>query len=396
MLVGLVFLWLLFSTPSATSSDLSGRPPRNSRSSAARQGDGGATDPLSVLITHLVDTTDHRALARRVRELAIERPVGSAAHSRVADLIRAHFASLSGWRLDEDSFEQPTILGQQRFTNLIATFLPKRSQRHLLRSTNMRDIAAPRRLVLAAHYDSKRFEHFSFHAATDSAVPVAILLDLATALQPWLLRARDADRLDLALQLVFFDGEEAFGEWTESDSVYGSTHLASLWANISLAADAAPTPHANGLSNISLFLLLDLIGGPAPTIYNYLFDIPASDAAFRSMASIEATLTRLKLLHQPIDENGLPIEPSPPPPPTDTAAYFVPRALQRRMFIDDDHRAFLARNVPVLHAIPIPYPGVWHLESDNVANLDWQVVHDFALLAKVFTASYLQLQSSPP
>ena len=66
------------------------------------------------------------------------------------------------------------------------------------------------------------------------------------------------------------------------------------------------------------------------------------------------------------------------------------------MFIDDDHRAFLARNVPVLHAIPIPYPGVWHLESDNVANLDWQVVHDFALLAKVFTASYLQLHSSPP
>jgi len=28
------------------------------------------------------------------------------------------------------------------------------------------------------------------------------------------------------LQLIFFDGEEAFVDWTETDSLYGSRHLA--------------------------------------------------------------------------------------------------------------------------------------------------------------------------
>ena len=29
--------------------------------------------------------------------------------------------------------------------------------------------------------------------------------------------------------VVFFDGEEAFKEWTSTDSVYGSRHLANKW-----------------------------------------------------------------------------------------------------------------------------------------------------------------------
>ena len=33
------------------------------------------------------------------------------------------------------------------------------------------------------------------------------------------------------LQIVFFDGEEAFGDWTASDSLYGSRHLAQRWAD---------------------------------------------------------------------------------------------------------------------------------------------------------------------
>ena len=30
--------------------------------------------------------------------------------------------------------------------------------------------------------------------------------------------------------LVFFDGEEAYGEWTDTNSLYGSRHLAEKWA----------------------------------------------------------------------------------------------------------------------------------------------------------------------
>lgn len=30
---------------------------------------------------------------------------------------------------------------------------------------------------------------------------------------------------------MFFDGEEAFRDWTQTDSLYGSRHLAKLWAD---------------------------------------------------------------------------------------------------------------------------------------------------------------------
>lgn len=57
------------------------------------------------------------------------------------------------------------------------------------------------------------------------------MLDLAEALNP-LLDSRkerlengledDEDVADTTLQLVFFDGEEAFFDWTDSDSIYGA------------------------------------------------------------------------------------------------------------------------------------------------------------------------------
>jgi len=58
-----------------------------------------------------------------------------------------------------------------------------------------------------------------------------MMLDLAEALDP-LLNARaqrvedgdeeDDDVADTTLQLVFFDGEEAFKDWTDTDSIYGT------------------------------------------------------------------------------------------------------------------------------------------------------------------------------
>ena len=31
--------------------------------------------------------------------------------------------------------------------------------------------------------------------------------------------------------LIFFDGEEAFKEWSPKDSIYGARHLAEIWHN---------------------------------------------------------------------------------------------------------------------------------------------------------------------
>ena len=62
-------------------------------------------------------------------------------------------------------------------------------------------------------------------------MPCALMLDLAETLNPLLDRRKaqvdagefdDEDLAEVTLQLVFFDGEEAFQDWTHTDSVYGA------------------------------------------------------------------------------------------------------------------------------------------------------------------------------
>ena len=69
-----------------------------------------------------------------------------------------------------------------------------------------------------------------------------MMLDIAETLDPLFdARARrieegeleadeDEDAADTTLQLIFFDGEEAFKDWTATDSIYGarSTSLSPL------------------------------------------------------------------------------------------------------------------------------------------------------------------------
>lgn len=78
----------------------------------------------------------------------------------------------AGWSIDLDSFQSPTPRGQVTFTNIVATLDP----------------TAPRRLLLACHYDSKvlppdpRAPERVFLGASDSAVPCAMILELAASL----------------------------------------------------------------------------------------------------------------------------------------------------------------------------------------------------------------------
>ena len=46
---------------------------------------------------------------------------------------------------------------------------------------------------------------------------------------------------DVTLQLVFFDGEEAFVQWTATDSLYGSRHLAKKMADARVMVDREVT-----------------------------------------------------------------------------------------------------------------------------------------------------------
>lgn len=82
--------------------------------------------------------------------------------------------------MELDPFTASTPLGPLDFGNVVATLDP----------------GAARHLTLACHYDSKLFPSGStpFVGATDSAVPCALLLELAQALDRELSRAKEQVR----------------------------------------------------------------------------------------------------------------------------------------------------------------------------------------------------------
>ena len=80
--------------------------------------------------------------------------------------------------------------------------------------------------MIACHYDSK-IEPPGFQGATDSAVPCAMMLNLAQTLREEL-RALRSTKQELTLQFFFLDGEEAFVSWSSTDSIYGARQTASL------------------------------------------------------------------------------------------------------------------------------------------------------------------------
>lgn len=151
-------------------------------------------------------------------KLLIPRAAGTQNLTNIQAMVTQHFTKLN-WHVERDHFETMTPYGVKPFTNLIFTH----------------DIQATRRLVLSAHLDSKYFPtapENQFVGATDSAAPCALLLDLASSLTEWLdlrkkrVLAEGGEEGTLGqgetLQIVFFDGEEAFKDWTATDSIYGA------------------------------------------------------------------------------------------------------------------------------------------------------------------------------
>ena len=130
------------------------------------------------------------------------------------------------------------------------------------------------RVVFACHFDSKYFDNFEFIGAIDSAVPCAMLLELAKYLQEILPNEPTISRLDRHIQFMFFDGEEAFKAWSATDSLYGSRHYASqLYEKYSMKS----------FDTIDLFVLLDLIGGDQSQFLNYY---PQTSHVYNLMAKI--------------------------------------------------------------------------------------------------------------
>ncbi|KAJ3105373.1 hypothetical protein HDU97_008127 [Phlyctochytrium planicorne] len=289
----------------------------------------------------------------------VPRTPGSPGSRKVQKYLIRTFKALN-WTIEQDSFEAETPKGKWPFNNIIAT----------------KDPNAPRRIVLAAHYDSKLFTDFDFIGATDSAVPCAILVDIAKTLDAYLNSQSKGKTPSTTLQLIFFDGEEAVIQWTATDSIYGSRHLAKRWQNRKVIhADGS---FSNYLESIELFVLLDLLGTPEVKLLNLQ---EQTTWAWNRLVDIESRLAQLNLLSSNhITAMG-----------TGESGYFVPGGSPFVGGIEDDHKPFLDRGVPVVHVIPASFPSVWHTAADNAAAVDAEVIQDFSSIFRVFTAEYLGL-----
>jgi glutaminyl-peptide cyclotransferase len=186
---------------------------------------------------------------------------------------------LSGWKVTRQVFADTTPRGKVEFVNLIAIFAGKES--------------APSFLI-CSHYDTKTFDTARFVGANDGGSSTGVLLELARVL---------AQRPDLArkAELVFFDGEEAYEAFSETDGLYGSRYFAQQ-----LAAEKETKQYRGGI-------LLDMVGDRSLTI-TLPPDSPA-EMARDIFASAEALNLRKYFTyfnrgvtddHTPLNEVGIP------------------------------------------------------------------------------------------
>jgi glutaminyl-peptide cyclotransferase len=151
------------------------------------------------------------------------RPSGSKALSDARQWIIGQIEQ-TGLRVEEDSFVASTPAGNIQMTNLLVKIHGESSQV----------------VVIAGHYDTKRFDDFKFAGANDGASSAAFLLEMARVL---------AHRKNkLTVWLVCFDGEEAIASWTNTDSLYGSRHLVEKLTS------------SGELGRIGAMILVDMIG----------------------------------------------------------------------------------------------------------------------------------------
>jgi len=244
-----------------------------------------------------------------------ERPSGSDAIVKLRAWITGELRPLGG-QLQPDTFAGQTPAGPVEMENIILKF-PGTSGKAV---------------VVTGHYDTKRIPLVHFVGANDAGSSTGFLLEFARDVA----KMRHPDDL----YVVFFDGEEAVGEWTDTNSLYGSRHLAQKWS-----ADGT-------LSRIKALINVDMIGDKDLDILN---DSNSSQSLRDLVAKVAIKLGDAKYFHK--DVSG----------------------------IDDDHMPFVNAGVNAIDLIDFTYGAqnsYWHTEKDTMDKLSahsLQVVGDVVL-----------------
>jgi len=241
------------------------------------------------------------------------RPAGSPAIARARAYLTQQL-TLAGVPVVEQVWSADTPRGPLRMVNLSAVAAGTR----------------PERLIIAGHYDTKRFDAFSFVGANDGGSSAAFLLELA--------RALNARRNLLTIEVLFLDGEEAVVEWQGTDHTYGSRHY------VEAARQAGTLP------SIKAMILVDMIAD--------------RDLLFRRDLNSTPWLTDLVWAAARRVKHGRHFSDEP-------------------TSVEDDHLPFLRAGVPAVDIIDLEYPP-WHTAGDTLDKVDargLQVVGDVLLAA---------------
>lgn len=253
------------------------------------------------------------AHVQRLVELG-PRPAGS----KALDQSRAYIENelrASGWHVTRQQFSGDTPRGKIQFVNLIAQF-PGHGK------------SASPSFLLCSHYDTKLFDTIQFVGANDGGSSTGLLLELARVL------GRHPD-LARKIELVFFDGEEAFEQFSEIDGLYGSRYFATQLQH-------------DGARQFRGGLLFDMVGDRSLGI-TFPSDSPV-DMARDVFAAADALKAR------------------------DYFSY-----LDRDMI--DDHSPLNAIGVPTIDIIDFDYPP-WHTAGDTMDKISaksLQIVGSVAL-----------------
>ncbi len=151
---------------------------------------------------------------RHVQELVDfgPRPAGSTALEQSRGYIISELNKV-GWHVIRQSFSDKTPKGSIEFVNLIARFGPEHDP------ASEAPPPLRQRFIVGSHYDTKLYATIQFVGANDGGSSTGALLELARVL------ALDAGTA-AQVELVCFDGEEAFAQFSATDGLYGSRFYA--------------------------------------------------------------------------------------------------------------------------------------------------------------------------
>lgn len=225
------------------------------------------------------------------------RPPGSDALEQARVYVTKELEGL-GWRVTRQTFTNETPRGQITFVNLLATLAAAKKEPSFL---------------LCSHYDTKLFETARFVGANDGGSSNGLLIEMARIL---------AQRPELAakVQLVFFDGEEAYVNFTDTDGLYGSRYFAKELIN------------AGKAKQFRGGILFDMVGDRSLTI-TMPPDSP-SELARGIFASAEALGSRKHFTYANTE-------------------------------IVDDHTPLNAAGIPTIDLIDFDFPA-WHTTEDTM------------------------------